>query len=57
LVKHAVAEGYTTMTLVAVNGSIPFWQRHGFEITEVDELYGKLLSYEAAASYMVRKLG
>jgi ribosomal protein S18 acetylase RimI-like enzyme len=56
LLKHAVAEGYSTMTLVAVNGSIPFWQRHGFEITEIDELYGKLLSYEAAASYMVKKL-
>jgi ribosomal protein S18 acetylase RimI-like enzyme len=56
LVKHASVEGYPTMTLVAVNGSIPFWQRHGFESTQIDELYGKLLSYEAAASYMVRRL-
>jgi ribosomal protein S18 acetylase RimI-like enzyme len=56
LTKHARAEGYPTMTLVAVNGSIPFWQRHGFEVTQIDELYGKLLSYEAAASYMVRRL-
>lgn len=57
LVKHASVEGYPTMTLVAVNGSVSFWQRHGFETVEVDELYAKLLSYEAAASYMVRKLG
>ena len=57
LVKHATVEGYPTMTLVAVNGSIPFWQRHRFASTQIDELYGKLLSYEAAASYMVRTLG
>lgn len=56
LVKHATVEGYATMTLIAVNGSIPFWQRHGFEETEVEALYGKLLSYEEAARYMVRKL-
>ncbi len=56
LVKHAEAEGYPTMTLVAVNGSIPFWQRHGFEVLELPELYGKLLSYEEGARYMVRRL-
>jgi ribosomal protein S18 acetylase RimI-like enzyme len=57
LAKHARAEGYPTMTLVAVNGSIPFWDRRGFEVTEVPELYGKLLSYEEGARYMVRRLG
>ncbi len=56
LVKHASVEGYTTMTLVAVNGSVPFWQHHGFEITDVDALYGQLLSYEEAARFMVRRL-
>jgi GNAT superfamily N-acetyltransferase len=56
LAKHAHVEGYPTMTLVAVNGSIPFWERHGFKVTDVPELYGKLLSYEEAARYMVRRL-
>lgn len=57
LTKHAGVEGYPTMTLVAVNDSIPFWQRHGFEVTEIEALYGKLLSYEEAARYMVKRLG
>lgn len=57
LIKHAEAEDYPTMSLVAVNGSIPFWQRHGFEVTDMPELYGKLLSYEDEARYMVKRLG
>ncbi|MDC9822899.1 GNAT family N-acetyltransferase [Devosia sp. ZB163] len=57
LTKHARAEGYPTMTLVAVAGSIPFWQRQGFETVEIEALYAKLLSYEDAASYMVKRLG
>lgn len=57
LVKHAVAEAFQTMTLVAVNNSVAFWQRHGFAIAEVPELYGKLLSYEETARYMVKHLG
>ena len=42
--------------LVAVNGSVPFWERHGFVVTEEHDLYAKLLSYEEGARYMVRKL-
>lgn len=57
LIKHAEAGGYQTMTLVAVNGSVPFWQRHGFAVADIPELYGKLLSYEEGARYMVRHLG
>lgn len=56
LTKHARAEGYPNMTLVAVNGSMPFWERHDFTVVDVPELYGKLLSYEASARYMVRRL-
>ena len=56
LVKHASVEGYQTMTLVAVNNSVPFWEKHGFAIAEVPELYAKLLSYDEAARYMVRHL-
>ena len=56
LTKHAEAEGYQTMTLVAVNGSVPFWERHGFVVADVPELYGKLLTYDDAARYMVKRL-
>jgi GNAT superfamily N-acetyltransferase len=56
LVKHARAEGYETMTLVAVNGSVPFWEKHGFVVTDEHGLYAKLLSYEEGARYMVRTL-
>ena len=56
LTKHAEAQGYPTMTLVAVNGSIAFWEKHGFVVTEEPALYAKLLSYEEGACYMVRKL-
>jgi hypothetical protein len=45
------------MSLVAVNGSVPFWEKRGFVVTEEDELYAKLLSYEEGARYMVRRLG
>jgi ribosomal protein S18 acetylase RimI-like enzyme len=56
LTKHAEALGYATMTLVAVNGSVAWWEKHGFVVTEEPELYAKLLSYEEGARYMVRKL-
>ncbi len=56
LAKHASVEGYQTMTLVAVNNSVPFWQKHGFAVADVPELYGKLLGYDEAARYMVRHL-
>lgn len=56
LAKHAQARGLTTMSLVAVNGSQGFWQRHGFAVDHRPELYGKLLSYEEGATFMVRRL-
>lgn len=54
LTKHAEAEGYPTMSLVAVNGSVAYWEKRGFQVTEEDALYAKLLSYEEGARYMVR---
>lgn len=57
LEKHARAQGFATMSLVAVNGSRGFWGRQGFGVEEVPELYGKLLSYEADARFMVKRLG
>lgn len=56
LEKHARARGFATMSLVAVNKSQGFWERHGFVVTEVPELYAKLLSYEESARYMVKGL-
>ena len=56
LAKHARAHGFPTMSLVAVNGSEGFWARHEFEIAEIPELSDKLMSYEAAARLMIRRL-
>jgi GNAT superfamily N-acetyltransferase len=56
LAKHARAHGYPTMSLVAVNSSQGFWERHGFAVEDHPDLSQKLLSYEAAARLMVRQL-
>jgi GNAT superfamily N-acetyltransferase len=56
LAKHARAHGYPTMSLVAVNSSQGFWERHGFAVEDHPDLMQKLLSYEAAARLMVRQL-
>jgi GNAT superfamily N-acetyltransferase len=56
LVKHAAAHGFGTMSLVAVNGSQGFWERHGFAVTDAPDLSEKLRSYEDAARLMVRPL-
>lgn len=56
LSKHAAAHGFPTMSLVAVNGSQSFWERHGFGVTDAAHLTDKLQSYEAAARLMVRQL-
>jgi GNAT superfamily N-acetyltransferase len=56
LVKHAAAEGYPTVSLVAVNGSQPFWSRLGFEVVSRPELDAHLQTYEPAAALMMRRL-
>lgn len=56
LTKHATARGLTTMSLVAVNGSQGFWERHGFTVADRPELAEKLASYEASARLMVKSL-
>ena len=56
LAKHARAHGFPTMTLVAVNGSRGFWERHEFAVEDLPELNEKLRSYDAAARLMVRRL-
>jgi GNAT superfamily N-acetyltransferase len=56
LSQFARAQGFARMALVAVNGSLGFWQKQGFEECAVPELADKLAAYEAAARYMVRRL-
>ncbi len=56
LTKHAEAMGYTTMSLVAVNKSRAFWEKHGFVAEDRPELAKKLAGYEAEARYMVKRL-
>lgn len=56
LIKHAAASGFATMSLVAVNGSRGFWEKHGFAVSEAPELDEKLKSYEEAARLMIKPL-
>ena len=44
------------MSLVAVNGSQGFWERHDFTVVDAPDLNEKLRSYEDAARLMVRRL-
>ncbi len=53
--RYANAEGLTRLALVAVQGSVPFWQRHGFSVvTLTDEVSQRALqSYTGQeAKYM-----
>ena len=58
--RHARAAGFASMSLVAVNGSLGFWHKHGFRAqrpsTMAPELVDKLASYEVAARLMVKAL-
>lgn len=56
LTKHAEAMGFASMSLVAVNGSLPFWEKQGFTAQNRPELAEKLAAYEEAARYMVKAL-
>ena len=56
LAKHAAAHGFGTMSLVAVNGSAGFWERHGFAVSDAPDLNEKLATYEVEARLMVRRL-
>jgi ribosomal protein S18 acetylase RimI-like enzyme len=56
LAGRAQEEGFTSMSLVAVNGSQTFWGRLGFRRQAVPGLATKLLSYGSDAALMVRDL-
>lgn len=57
MAKRALQDGFSTMALIAVNGSLPFWEKQGFVARDVPALDGKLASYSDDARYMVRLLG
>ncbi len=56
LAGQAQASGLASVSLVAVNGSAGFWQKHGFDAVTDAAVTAKLLSYGASSSFMVRRL-
>lgn len=55
ILRHARAAGFPGVSLVAVNGSLPFWYKHGFRAVAAPALAEKLKSYEDAARFMVKR--
>jgi ribosomal protein S18 acetylase RimI-like enzyme len=56
LAKHASALRLQNMTLVAVNNSVHFWRRQGFDTVVDPDLDRRLRSYDAQACFMRREL-
>jgi ribosomal protein S18 acetylase RimI-like enzyme len=54
LTKHADAMGYQSLSLVAVNNSVAFWEKQGFEGRDLPGIAETLSGYEAGARYMVK---
>lgn len=46
--------GPLPISLVSVNGTVPFWGRHGFAVRSTDDLVSRLASYGADARFMLR---
>lgn len=56
LVAHTEAIGLADLSLVAVNASVPFWRRQGFDIVESRSIAAALASYDEEARFMFRRL-
>lgn len=54
LIAHAGRLGLPCLSLVAVNGSAPFWARHGFTDATDEALAARLGGYGADARFMTR---
>jgi ribosomal protein S18 acetylase RimI-like enzyme len=52
LIDHARQAGFATVSLVAVNGSEPFWHKLGFIRAADESLHKKLRSYGGDAALM-----
>lgn len=55
MLRHARASGLPSVSLAAVNGSLPFWYKHGFRTVDAPDLTDMLKSYEAAARFMAKR--
>lgn len=56
LAGHTQAIGLADLSLVAVNASVPFWRRQGFDIVESRSIATALRSYDDEARFMMRRL-
>lgn len=56
LVKHARDRSFSNLSLIAVNGSSPFWLRHGFSVVSDPGIDLKLKSYGDGAKFMTLRL-
>ncbi|MFB9264359.1 GNAT family N-acetyltransferase [Bradyrhizobium erythrophlei] len=56
LAAHAKDQHDANMSLVAVNNSVRFWERHRFKIVREPSLDAKLKSYDGNARFMVREI-
>lgn len=56
LARHAAAEGWPAIALVAVNDAALFWEGLGFQPVDSPTLRTKLASYGPDARYMTRRL-
>jgi len=56
IVEHARSSGFSTMRLIAVNRSVPFWQHLGFDVEDSAQAADYVRSYGKDARLMVRSL-
>ena len=56
LAAHAEDQELPNMSLIAVNNSVRFWERHDFRVLTDNELDTHLKSYGHDAKFMVREL-
>ena len=56
LVREARRARLLSMSLIAVNGSVPFWSGQGFTVVQDTVLADVLTAYDSEAAYMVRNL-
>lgn len=56
MMAYARAARFPAMSLIAVNGSIPFWNRFGFTVDDSAQAREYTRSYDADARMMVRTL-
>lgn len=57
LAQQAEDAGFSTMSLLAVKGSEPFWARHGFKESDAATGSAEIASYGSGVGYRVRALG